>query len=680
MRIRSFVFLILLFAGCIAVLSSYSQDKHNKSKFGKVEPKDFEKTKFELDNSAHAVILGDIGMSDFEMPKDEFEISFKRTCRVKIVDKNGFEAATIEIPLYKDGLKAEEKLLNLKASAYNLENGQVVETKLDSKDVFTDQRDKNHTIKRFTLPAVKEGTIIEYSYAILSPYVFNLQPWEFQNSYPCLWSEYFVTVPDIFEFIFLRQGYQRFEIDDEKKYDNKFFSMRYDPNGFAAGQTQHISFTATTTTHHWATKDVPALKEESFITTIRNYRSKIEFQLANVRYPNNPVQQVLETWPKLYEKLMKSEEFGFPLDKNNAYLGDVVDEITANLTSDTAKARRIYNYVRQNYSCTQPSNIWLTKSLKTVFSSHSGSEAELNLLLVAMLRRAQLDANPVILGTRDYGTTLEKYPLINRFNYTIASVNTSTGIYFLDASLFYLGFGRLDVRCYNGHARIISPDIPAIYFDADSLVENKSTYVLLTGENGVFKGHFEQRQTYFESCKLRQSVRHTGKAAYFKPIAKGFSAETSLSNTEIEDLDNHELPVKVSYDFEMKADADGMLYINPMFTEATPYNPFKALERLYPIEIPYLVDEIYTMNMSVPDGFEVEELPKSAIVKLNETEGIFQYMVQKDFNRIQLRCRLRLTKATFLPEDYNSLRNFYDMIVKKQAEQIVLKKVNHASL
>lgn len=376
----------------------------------------------------------------------------------------------------------------------------------------------------------------------------------------------------------------------------------------------------------------------------------------------------------MYEDLKKDEDFGIALEKNNGYLGDVVEELVAGLSSDTAKARKIYNYVRQNFSCTGHSGLYLSKPLKTVFSSRNGNEADINLLLVAMLRRAKLEANPVILSTRQHGLTFELYPIIGRFNYTIASVNTTTGTYFMDASFSYLGFGRLDSRCYNGHARILTPEIPAISFDADSLWEKKTTYVLLMGEGDVIKGHFEQRPTYFESCELRESVKDKGKAEYFKPIAKGFSMEAALSNADIEDLNDNEVPVKVSYDFEMKPEADGMLYINPMLSEATRSNPFKSQDRFYPVEMPYVVDELYTLNMTIPDGYEVEELPKPAVVKLNDTDGMFQYLIQKEDNRIQLRSRIQLAKATFLPEEYNTLRDFFDMIVKKQAEQIVLKK------
>ena len=34
-------------------------------------------------------------------------------------------------------------------------------------------------------------------------------------------------------------------------------------------------------------KDVPALKEEAYITTLNNYIAKIEFQLSQIVYPTS---------------------------------------------------------------------------------------------------------------------------------------------------------------------------------------------------------------------------------------------------------------------------------------------------------------------------------------------------------------------------------------------------------
>jgi len=103
-------------------------------------------------------------------------------------------------------------------------------------------------------------------------------------------------------------------------------------------------------------------------------------------------------------------------------------------------------------------------------------------------------------------------------------------------------------------------------------------------------------------------------------------------------------------------------------------NPFKSQQRLYPVEMPAKVAYDYVLNMEAPAGYEVEELPKSTVVKFNDTEGLFQYVIEKTDKGIQFRSRIRLNKTYFPPDEYESLRSFYDMIVKKQGEQIVLKK------
>ena len=76
----------------------------------------------------------------------------------------------------------------------------------------------------------------------------------------------------------------------------------------------------------------------------------------------------------------------------------------------------------------------------------------------------------------------------------------------------------------------------------------------------------------------------------------------------------------------------------------------------------------------MPDGYVVDELPKSTKVKFNDDEGIFEYLVSSSDGIIQLRTRISLAKANFPPEDYEGLRDFFSYVIKKQAEQIVFKK------
>lgn len=204
--------LYLLLTGLTLITSlhfSYAQDK-SPVKYGKVTAEDFDLSKYTFDSSASAVIISDVGNSSFiGNDKGWFSLNFKRQQRIKIINKTGFEAASITIPLYFNG-KAEEKLENLKAVTYNLENGKITETKLESSAVFKDKLSKNIVLRKFTFPAVKEGSIIEYSYNVESDFLDNLQHWTFQHDYPCIWSEYEVRIPQFFGYVFLNQGYKNF--------------------------------------------------------------------------------------------------------------------------------------------------------------------------------------------------------------------------------------------------------------------------------------------------------------------------------------------------------------------------------------------------------------------------------------------------------------------------------------
>ena len=143
-------------------------------KFGKVSTEDFKKV-YSIESSAYAVVIADIGYSSFVGNNSGwFSLEFERQVRIHILNKNAYDEANFEVPLYTTNC-AEEELENVKATTNNLENGKVVETKLDKGSVFKDKIDKNFSIKKFTLPNLKEGCIIEVEYKIKSDFLRNLQ-------------------------------------------------------------------------------------------------------------------------------------------------------------------------------------------------------------------------------------------------------------------------------------------------------------------------------------------------------------------------------------------------------------------------------------------------------------------------------------------------------------------------
>lgn len=662
-----FLLTLLITSFQLSPVNTFAQDKP-PVKFGKVSKEDFLLNGYKPDSSASAVIIADIGVSSFQgNDKGWFSLIFKRQTRIKILKQTGFEAANITIPLYFDG-KAEERLQNLKAITYNLENGSITETKLENSTVFKDKISKNKVIRKFTFPAVKEGSVIEYSYTVESDFVFNLQPWAFQGYYPVMWSEYEVRIPQFFGYVFLAQGYNQFHIS---KNSTSFQSYRVQEENNTTGKSENFSVDANLVINRWVMKDLPALKEESFTSTLDNHISKIEFQLSEVRTPLTP-KNILGNWVTLNEELMKEEEFGAPLLTRNNWMDDDLKAITSGAATPLEKARLIYDYVRDNFTCTDHTSRLLSNNLKTIFKSKNGNVADINLLMIAMMRHEKIDADPVLLSTRENGLTHDMYPLINQYNYVIAEVRFDDKVHYLDATE-YLGFGKLSADCYNGHARVIGLQPKPVYFMSDSLKERKITSVFMINDEGGLNGQMKSDLGYYESLRVRKEIKSKGEASYYNNLKSSFNAEVDVIDPGIDSLKKLEQPIQLHYDFKIKLDED-IIYFNPLMAEGYKDNMFKAADRKYPVEMPYAFDETYILNMEVPKNYMVDEIPKSAKVSLNENEGLFEYIVGVTADKIQLRTRVMLNKAYFLPEDYASLRDFFGYVVKKHSEQIVLKK------
>lgn len=666
MKLRH-LFLLLL---TINLLPAHSQEPA-KIKFGKITPADFEPKLYSVDSSASAVILADIGSTEIVgNQKGSFSLVFKNFRRARILNKNGYDLADVTIPIYDDG-KNEEELASLKAVTYNLENGKVVETKLDVKTaVFKDKIRKNLVIKKFTFPNIKEGSIIEYEYKLNSDFIFNLQPWIFQGAYPRLWSEYNVSMPEFYYYVTLAQGYQPFFIKDRKERRDNFTLTDN-----SSIQTNRESFSCSVADYRWAMKDVPALKEESYTSTIDNHISKLEFQLAELRYPFTP-RNIMGTWTNATETMLKDEDFGLQLSKDNGWLNDVMDEATGGSKDGLSKAQHIFSYLRDNMTCTDYNRRYADKNLRTVLKSRNGSEAEINLLLTAMLKKADLDAEPVLLSTRSHGYTYAMYPLMDRFNYVISKLNIDGKQYFLDASHPRMGFGRLGYECYNGHARVVNADATPVELISDSLMESKITSVfIINDEKGDFSGSIQQTPGYYESNSIRDRIKEKGRESYFNEYKKGWTGEVEMEKENIDSLDKYDYPLGIKYDFRMKMDNEDILYFNPMFIEGIKENPFKSAQRFYPVEMPYAIDETYLLRLDVPKGYVVDELPKQLMLKLNEdNDGVFEYRISESNGIISMRSRLRITRTYFLPEEYEMLREFFNYVVKKHNEQIVFKK------
>jgi hypothetical protein len=660
----------LLFFPFIFFSLSIAGQEPSPAKFGKISAADLKTKSYNIDHSAAAVVIADIGSSRVVGSlRGWFSIEFKRFKRIHILKKSAFDLANAEVLLYMDAA-GEEKLKDLKAHTYNLENGKVVETKVDvKKSTYTSVFDKNHIVKKFVLPAVREGSVIEYEYTVSSDFIFNLQPWRFQGNYPVLWSEYNVSIPEFLYYVFFQQG------DFKKTQTTTQENFRVtDTRTIAKPATE--SFTATVNDYQMIMKNVPAMKTESFVSSPENHIAKIEFQLAEYRSPLS-FQTVMGEWTDVIETLLNDENFAGQLKKDNGWLNDELKNILEGVTTDEEKAREIFRHLQKNFTCTSHDRLYTEQPLRNVFKNRSGSVAEINLLLVAMLRKTGLTADPLMLSTKSHGWAFSNYPIIDRFNYVICRAMINDKPLYLDASRPNLGFGRLHWECYNGHARVINEEAGAVNLSSDSLTETRVTTLLLySNERGEIVGNVQQTPGYYESLSIRDKVKELGLKEYLKEVENDKPSDIEIRNYRSQHLENPDEQLQISYDVKLNTEKKDVIYLDPMFGEGFTENPFAAEQRTHPVEMPYTLDETFIARIELPKDYKAQEIPKSGRMSLDqEGKSFFEYLVENSGGVISLRSRVKVHRSYFLPEEYKLLRDFFSLVVNKQNEKIVLKKI-----
>lgn len=354
----------------------------------------------------------------------------------------------------------------------------------------------------------------------------------------------------------------------------------------------------------------------------------------------------------------------------NDYLNNVVGKTADPLEN----AKKVYAHIRDNFTCTRRSGVYTSADMKQVLKAKNGNVADINLLLLSMLKQAGIEVYPVLLSTRSHGFTHAEYPLLDQYNYVVCKAIIGDKSYLLDATIPNLAFGRLDETCYNGYARILTADPKQLNLSPDSIQERSTTMAIILAEKNEYKATVTSNPGYYESLDHRNYISQKGKDAFYNKIKAYYGTDFEVDNFSIDSLTRLEELVSVKYDLSFKLNDEDILYFNPVLVPFYKDNPFSAAVRNYPVEMPYKMDETFILQMDLPKGYVVDELPKSAKVKLNDDEGFFEYLIAADKEMIQLRTRMVLLKTSFPPDDYDRLREFFSYIVKKQAEQIVLKK------
>ncbi|MBA3986309.1 MAG: DUF3857 domain-containing protein [Flavobacteriales bacterium] len=670
MKIPLLIIALILF--CFTVHSQQYE-------FGKVSEVEINQETHALDPEAVASVIykkGSLSMVYQQGWKYVYEVE----ARIKIYKNEGFKHATISVPLYRIGAGNNEIFSGLKAFTHNSDGGKITKDRVKNEGIFDEDYNEFWDFKKFTFPNVKEGSVLEYSYKITSPYIVGLPEFYFQAEIPVDFAEYTLKLPEYLGYKSYSKGYISTKRDQSSSFDD--FTFTYVPKqnagntalGSLKTQFSTVRYTLFTTTY--SVKDVPKLISEDYVNNIDNYLTSIKHELEWVKMPETKTKTFSQTWEDVVKAIYKSDKFGKELNQKD-YFESELSPLLSSAATNKEKVNIVYEFVKQKMSWNGNYGYYTKDGLKSAYKNRTGNVAEINLMLTAMLRHAGLIANPVLVSTKSWGIPL--FPTQMGFNYVVSAVELGKEIILLDATNPFSSPNILPERTINWFGRIIRNDESSLQIDmmpknASRTIVNMDVKINSTGS---IEGRIRNTHTDHSALSFRNKNADVNEKSYINELQNRF-VSMDIDEYSIQNKIDPYKPIVETYKFKKENAYDKIgdkIYFSPLFFFAKTKNPFTAEKRELPIDFKYPISDTYMINITLPDGFKVESMPESTALELPEEIGKFGFMISNTENNIQLRVTSEINVSIVPASYYETLKKYFKIMVEKETEKVVLTKI-----
>jgi hypothetical protein len=630
------------------------------------------------DSSAVAAVLFEKGNTSFEYSQSNgFSMVTEVKTRIKIYKKEGYDWANKSLRYY-NVTGAKERLSISDAVTYNIVNGKVEKTKLKSDGEFDEVINKYWGQKKITLPNVKEGSVIEFSYLYKTESLSSPRDWFFQKTIPVNYSEYKTVIPEYFNYNTNFRGFISPKVTVEKGINsitlNSKERVKSGMNVTTNFSSQKVEYNEIRT--QYIAENLPAVKDEVFVNNVDNYTVSLVQELAMTKYPNQPYKSYSTDWASVVKTIYDYDDFGPELNKTG-YFEEDLKGVLASLTKPEEKIDAILKFVKATVKWNDYYGYSCNDGVKKAYKDKSGNIAEINLMLTAMLRYAGLNANPVLVSTRSNGIAM--FPNRTAFNYVIAAVENGASYTLLDASDQYATPNVLPSRALNWYGRLIRKDGSSMEIDLmPSVVSNDVTTMFYSiDEKGLVAGKLRRQQDVHNALLFRNSFKNIKEDAYIEKL------ENENKKIEIQEYSRTNekelnLPVIEAISFTGSNFSEiigGKIYIKPLLSFAGSQNPFKQENREYPVDFGFPFMDKYAVNIAIPEGFTVESIPESVNLVMANDFGNFKCLTSVSGNTIQVMVINQLNIPIVAADYYTTLKEYYQKLIDKQNEKIVLRKI-----
>lgn len=585
---------------------------------------------------SNAAVLFDIG----KLIVTTDGISFARHVRMKVFTNAGADEVGDVSVEYRD----DDKLKGLKAQTIT-PDGQKHEV---DRSAFYSKLYGSTQEKTFAFPAVEPGSILEYRYELVNERFVSLDPWYFQSDLFTMKSSFTLVLAPGFTYSSLAKNIPRSEQEAVIE-DNM--------------ATKDRSFT-------WTRNNLPPVTDEPYMSATSDYLSSLYCQLAQY-VGTYQTQNFIRGWPDLGEGY---SDMVLGYTRKDGGLKEVLATvIDPNAPKQENNARAIYNFVTRNYKGKSDGGWFTHENLKTLLVEKYGTTREKNLLLTEMLRRAGIDAWPVMISTRDHGVFKPELYQATQFNHLIVyAVIDSIGT-FMDASSRFCPYGSLPsnsmtnggllldgknselVRVFTNIPTCLRVDVTNISIDTVGQA-HCSTAVGFTGYFTSVYGNLYEQEEPEDFVKDR--------------FVEKVSDDYDLGEYSFDyDTTTNQCKLSVAYVArDLTEELDQNILISPV-DYYLKSNPFTLKRRDFPIDFGFPFTYQRIVNIHCGGNAALGQMPADTSFQI--LGASYRRHVSRAGNDVKVECKLIVETPTFSPVDYQQVRQFFTSIEDVSQQQVV---------
>ncbi len=668
---HSIPFALLLIASLFVTTTALAQQASEPNlRWGHPTQQEMEMTSYTPDPSADAVVLCKTTDAHYVITKDVLQVLYEVKGRIKILKPEGIKHGAIDIYYtVNDGVEGNrEDVTSVKGATYNLVNGNEERSELTSDMINThNAKDRKQRVMTLLLPDVRVGSVIEYEYTITSDIYREIKDWNAQCELPVAYTRYDVSIPEWFGFYVQTIGneYNTSHITQRRTAQRPTYVI----------ETAGAEYECLGVNFEFEGRKLTALKNEPLIFSPQVYAQRVIIDINTELLPRHTKHQYSMTWNEIDQYLLKHNNFGKLLG-NNPLKKEMKKAGIMHMKSNDNKIMATVQLLRQHVSWNGKYDLYGNNPSQVV-KNGTGSNADLNLLLIAMLSDAGINAYPAVLCERGHDIIDENRPTMKNLTSMVALIDRGdSDFYAFDGSVENASLDILPAHFLVSKARIIKKDNNSPWINLESRGVEVASHKI-TGAidgNGKLTGICETTYDGKAAEWVRMITKIEGEKMHNPKLQ---SPMIAVSGYKLQGLDDITGPVTETVNFSTQLSVNnGVIELPQLIVPFIDEKLFESDTRYNPIEFRTKKSETIDFLLAIPEGWEVADVP--APISLNTSDKTINMSITPSTagNTVKVAAHLSIDRLVFNKRDYKGIKNLVDRIIQQSKVPFIIKKKN----